>query len=123
MQEFDPRRPQMRYAPRLLVCAVGCAALAFGWRVTTRPEIAAAHRPLDAAAVSALEHQAFAQAEAQPGFARPEKVAIRVLPGETFEDRDCWRRRSTSCGSASTRTDWPRRSPTWGSGGRICWPG
>ena len=26
MQEFDPRRPQMRYAPRLLVCAAGCAA-------------------------------------------------------------------------------------------------
>lgn len=84
MQEFDPRRPQMRYAPRLLVCAAGCAALAFGWRVTTRPEQPAA-RPLDVATISALEHQAFAQAEAQPGFARPEKVSVRVLPGETFE--------------------------------------
>jgi murein DD-endopeptidase MepM/ murein hydrolase activator NlpD len=84
MQEFDPRRPQMRYAPRLLVCAAGCAALAVGWRITSADDHAAP-RPLDPAAVAALEHQAFAQAEAQPGFTRPEKVAIRVLPGETFE--------------------------------------
>jgi murein DD-endopeptidase MepM/ murein hydrolase activator NlpD len=86
MQEFDPRRPQMRYAPRLLVCAAGCAALAFGWRVTVRSDAHPAQPGLDRGAVAALEHQAFAQAEAQPGFARPEKVAVRILPGETFEE-------------------------------------
>jgi murein DD-endopeptidase MepM/ murein hydrolase activator NlpD len=41
--------------------------------------------PLDPAAVAALQHAAFTQAEAQPGFARPQNVAVKVRPGETLE--------------------------------------
>ena len=86
MQEFDPRHPPVRYAPRVLVCVAGMAALVLGWQLTVRD----VHRSgqshlLDAAAVNALQNEAFAQAEAQPGFARPEQVAMRIAPGETFE--------------------------------------
>jgi murein DD-endopeptidase MepM/ murein hydrolase activator NlpD len=87
MPEFDPRRPPLRLAPRLLVLATGFSALALAWQMTAaEPAPAAPERqPLDAAAVAALQHQAFAQAEAQPGFARPQSVRVKVLPGETFE--------------------------------------
>lgn len=84
MQEFDPRRPSFRLAPRLFVCVGGFAALAMGWQLTASASIAPAPT-VDAAALAALEAQAFAQAEAQPGFARPESVAVRIQPGETFE--------------------------------------
>jgi murein DD-endopeptidase MepM/ murein hydrolase activator NlpD len=41
--------------------------------------------PLDPAAVSALQNAAFTQAEAQPGFARPETVPVKLERGETLE--------------------------------------
>jgi murein DD-endopeptidase MepM/ murein hydrolase activator NlpD len=86
MQEFDPRRPQFRLTPGLIVVTAACAALALGLKLTApdtpkTPE----KKPLDAAAASALQHVAFARAEAQPGFARPESVAVKVLPGETLQ--------------------------------------
>ena len=34
MQEFDPRRPAFRLAPRLMMGLAGCCALALGWRLT-----------------------------------------------------------------------------------------
>ena len=84
MQEFDPRRPPIRYLPRIMVCVAGVSALALGWRLTDHDSHSPAHRPLDAAALAALQSEAFAQSEALPGFARPEKVAMRIAPGETF---------------------------------------
>jgi len=86
MQEFDPRRPSFRIAPRLFVVGAGVAALAIGWRLTAAaPAGPTGPKLLDGAAFAALQHEAFAQAEAQPGFARPESINVKVLPGETFE--------------------------------------
>ena len=85
MQEFDPRRPTLRYAPRLMVGVGGICALALGWKLTAAEATAPVPPLLDSAAISALQHEAFAQAEALPGFARPENVAVKVLPGDTLE--------------------------------------
>ena len=43
MQEFDPRRPAFRLAPRLMMGVAGCCALALGWRLTG----AEAHLPTE----------------------------------------------------------------------------
>lgn len=87
MQEFDPRRSATRWAPRVFTAVAGLAALGLGWKLTAddaktpRTEKAA----LDPAALVALQHVAFASAEAQPGFERPENVAVKVRPGETLQ--------------------------------------
>jgi hypothetical protein len=83
MQEFDPRRPTLRFAPKILVAVAGFAALGLGWKLTAGPEIAAS-QTLDPAAMVALQHAAFAEAEAQPGFDRGQNVNVEVLPGETL---------------------------------------
>lgn len=85
MQEFDPRRPSFRFAPA--AAGVGALAIALlAWKVTAPQDAGPqAPPPLDPAAIAALQHQAFAAAEAQPGFTRPENVAVKILPGETFE--------------------------------------
>lgn len=88
MQEFDPRRPSFRLAPRVFVITTGLAALAIGWQLTaSEPTRSGAEEAklLDPSAFAALQHEAFAQAEAQPGFGRPESINVKVLPGETFE--------------------------------------
>ena len=41
MQEFDPRRPTLRFAPKILVAVAGFLALGLGWKLTAGPEIAA----------------------------------------------------------------------------------
>jgi murein DD-endopeptidase MepM/ murein hydrolase activator NlpD len=85
MQEFDPRRAPVRYAPRIIICVVGVASLVLAWELTV-PAQRASHRPrpLDSAALAALQNEAFTQAEAQPGFSRPQRVSMRIAPGETF---------------------------------------
>jgi murein DD-endopeptidase MepM/ murein hydrolase activator NlpD len=85
MQEFDPRRPTVRIAPRLLIGAASVAAIVLGLRLVAGEAPVPAAPPLDPAAIAALQHAAFTQSEAQPGFARPESVAVKVLPGETLE--------------------------------------
>ena len=85
MQEFDPRRPTVRYAPRVLICLLGASALILAWQLTVPPHRTGQTRPLDPAILSALQNEAFAQAEAQPGFGRPEQVAMKIAPGETFQ--------------------------------------
>jgi murein DD-endopeptidase MepM/ murein hydrolase activator NlpD len=85
MQEFDPRRSATRWAPRVFTAVAGLAALALGWKLTADDVTAPiAKAPLDPAALTALQHVAFASAEAQPGFQRPENVAVKVRPGETL---------------------------------------
>jgi murein DD-endopeptidase MepM/ murein hydrolase activator NlpD len=87
MQEFDPRNPPIRYAPRLLICAAGVSALALSWQLTMRaPRSPSPPRLIDTAASAALQTEAFAQAEALPGFARPEQIITRIAPGETFQE-------------------------------------
>lgn len=85
MQEFDPRRPTFRLTPRLAIGVAGIAALALGWKLSADEARVPVKPPLDPAAIAALQHAAFTQSEAQPGFARPESVPVKVLPGETLE--------------------------------------
>lgn len=82
MQEFDPRRPALRLAPRLIAAAGGLLILGLGWRMTDGSSFAAP--TLDPAAFAALQHQAFTQVETQSGFGRAESVPVKVQPGETF---------------------------------------
>ena len=88
MPTFDPRTRIRTVAPHLLVGAIGLTALGLGWRMVST-ELGRAHvnpaKPLDSAAVAALQVEAFAQAQVQPGFAAPITVPVKVLPGETFE--------------------------------------
>ncbi|CAN5848771.1 peptidoglycan DD-metalloendopeptidase family protein [soil metagenome] len=85
MHEFDPRRPTLRLAPRLLVGVAGFAALSRGGKRTAAEANSLTPPPLEPAAITALQHAAFTQAEAQPGFTRPENIAVKIQPGETFE--------------------------------------
>ncbi|RRN66326.1 peptidoglycan DD-metalloendopeptidase family protein [Caulobacter sp. 602-1] len=86
MQEFDPRRSATRWAPRVFTAVAGMAALALGWKLTADDaQPVAVRAPLDPAALTALQHVAFASAEAQPGFERPENIALKVRPGETLQ--------------------------------------
>jgi murein DD-endopeptidase MepM/ murein hydrolase activator NlpD len=89
VQQFDPRRPTLRLAPRLLVGVAGLVFLAVGWKLTTlEPAHTAASAPkaLDAAAFAALQNEAFAQSSTQPGFAPSVNIPVKVQSGETFED-------------------------------------
>lgn len=86
MQEFDPRRSATRWAPRVFTAVAGLAALGLGWKLTADDASAPlAKAPLDPAALVALQHIAFASAEAQPGFERPENIEVKVRPGETLQ--------------------------------------
>ena len=75
----------MRLTPRRLAACgavmvlAAAATLALAHRRPTKPA------PLDPAAVAALQNAAFTQAEAQPGFARPETVPVKLQRGETLE--------------------------------------
>ncbi|MDP1632278.1 MAG: M23 family metallopeptidase [Caulobacter sp.] len=84
MQEFDPRRPTIRFAPKILVAVAGLAVLGLGWKLTAAPTLSVA-QPLDPAALATLQHVAFARAEAQPGFDRGQNISVEVRPGETLE--------------------------------------
>lgn len=72
-------------APKVLLAVASFAMLGLGWKLTNDQTTVPAAPPLDPAALAALQHQAFAQAEAQPGFARPESIAVKVRRGETLE--------------------------------------
>jgi len=87
MREFDPRHDAPRafaLTPKLAAGAVAVVALAFGWKLALAGG-RADPPPQDPKVLAALEHEAFAGAEAQPGFTRPENVPVKVLPGETLE--------------------------------------
>jgi len=84
MPEFDPRKRKRRVAPAILGGTVAVLSLVLGWQVAARfqtPEPTA----LAPEAVAALQHAAFTQAEAQPGYARPQNVPLEVRRGETLE--------------------------------------
>ena len=86
MQEFDPRQPAVRIAPRLLVVLAGCSALVMAWQLTNRVHpVTPQSTALAPSALADVERQAFTQAQTQPGFAQPMSMMIKVAPGETFE--------------------------------------
>jgi murein DD-endopeptidase MepM/ murein hydrolase activator NlpD len=84
MAEFDPRTILARRisVAATAVLAVGVFAVV-GWRTAVRIDHAAPRLTPEASA--ALQHVAFAAAEAQPGYARPRNVEVRVRRGETLE--------------------------------------
>jgi murein DD-endopeptidase MepM/ murein hydrolase activator NlpD len=84
MQIFKPGKFPIRLASGLTAGAVAVCAGLVGWQVAARMDKADA-LVLAPEAVAALQHAAFAQAEAQPGYARPRNVALEVRPGETLE--------------------------------------
>jgi murein DD-endopeptidase MepM/ murein hydrolase activator NlpD len=61
------------------------AAYALDMSQGPQPMLSPTGKALTTAEIAALQHQAFAQAEAQPGFDRPENIELKVRPGETFE--------------------------------------
>src|SRR5258706_14054397 len=84
MPDFKSKRMAFRVAPRALIAAGGMLVLALSWKFavsdrTPRPPL------LDPAAVSSLQHAAFTEAEAQPGFGRPETVTLMDDTSETHE--------------------------------------
>ena len=81
MQEFDPRHPPVRYAPRLLICAAGLAALAVSWQLTVKEQDAPGERQADPVAAAGPA----ARPKAKTDIERFEQVAMRVLPGETMK--------------------------------------
>jgi murein DD-endopeptidase MepM/ murein hydrolase activator NlpD len=85
MRLLDLRRISVRPTPRLLAGTAGVAILALGATFALTQRAPEAPAPLDPAAVSALQHAAFTQAEAQPGFGRPETVPVKLQRGETLE--------------------------------------
>lgn len=86
MHEFDPRRASLRVAPQVLAGTAALIGLFVAWKAMEGPQKAPAPPPLSPTAVAALQHTAFTQAEAQPGFARPESIDVKVRSGETLED-------------------------------------
>ncbi|NEX93025.1 M23 family metallopeptidase [Caulobacter sp. 17J65-9] len=86
MAQFDPRRRPLRFAPHVLTAAAAIAVAALTWRVFQPFDVEEPKPPLTAAALSALEAQAFASAETRPGLDRPESVPVKVRRGETLED-------------------------------------
>ncbi|MGZ6018005.1 MAG: M23 family metallopeptidase [Phenylobacterium sp.] len=85
MQLTDLRLRLARHARPITAGATAAAALMAGATFAflhTPPEAAA---PLDTAAIAALQHNAFTRAEAQPGFAQPQSVPVKLQRGETLE--------------------------------------
>lgn len=85
MIEFDPRRTPVRLTPRLVVGLAGMAALALAWQLSASETGKDAARQTATAHLSELQHEAFTQTEAQPGYSRPENIPVQVRRGETFE--------------------------------------
>jgi murein DD-endopeptidase MepM/ murein hydrolase activator NlpD len=85
MKLSDLRRISIRPTPRLLAATAGVAVLALGATFAITERAPKAPPPLDPAAVSALQHAAFTQAEAQPGFGQAENVPVKLQRGETLE--------------------------------------
>lgn len=83
MQQIDLQR--FGVTPRVLGSASALLIAFLVWKLFEGPRTAEGPPPLSAAHVAALQHAAFTQAEAQPGFARPENVPVKVRPGESLE--------------------------------------
>lgn len=73
------------HARPLAAAATAAAALALGATLAFLHSAPKTATPLDTAAVSALQHTAFTQAEAQPGFTQPETIPVKLQRGETLE--------------------------------------
>jgi murein DD-endopeptidase MepM/ murein hydrolase activator NlpD len=86
MEEIEPKRLSFRVAPKVAAGTAALLALFLAWRLTDGHGSAISAPKLDAAAAAALQHQAFTQAELQPGFAAPQSLQLKVARGETLEE-------------------------------------
>ena len=87
MQEFDPRRPAaIRLGPPVLAAVSGLTAAVLGWQTLHHGSAPAATPTVDAAAVAALQKQAFAQAQLIP--ARNEAGNIEAAVRRTGVGKD-----------------------------------
>jgi murein DD-endopeptidase MepM/ murein hydrolase activator NlpD len=84
MPRFNSRRFSARSASLAAAGAVAIASITLGWQAAARFDAPKAP-PLAPQAAAALQHAAFTQAEAQPGYARPQTVPLEVRRGETLE--------------------------------------
>ena len=84
-QRPGPARLSFRVAPKVAAGAAALIALFVVWKLADGPRAPNAAAPLGPAAVAALQHQAFIQAEAQPGFTPPQTLQVKIEHGETFE--------------------------------------
>lgn len=85
MAEFDPRRPPSRLLARLILTTAGLVAAGWGFAAYGAHAVARLAPPLNPAEINALQHKAFTEAEALPGFGRPEHLEIQVAVGETLQ--------------------------------------
>jgi len=85
MRLSDLRRIAIRPTPSLFAATAAIAVLALGATFALTRHPAQAVAALDPAAVSALQHRVFTQAEAQPGFSAPQTVPVKLQRGETLE--------------------------------------
>ena len=85
MQQFDPRHPPVRYAPRLLLCAAGFTALALSWRLTVREPVTVGEHMADRPVAAASHRTTAMRGALRPAFDHPEQVVMKVAPGETFK--------------------------------------
>ncbi len=84
MQILGMERPRARLAAILAAGTVLVGGGMIGWQAAARLDGENAAQ-LGPAAAAALQHAAFTQAEAQPGYTRPRNVALEVRPGETLD--------------------------------------
>jgi murein DD-endopeptidase MepM/ murein hydrolase activator NlpD len=80
-----PQRLSFKVAPGVAAGTAALLVLFVAWKLTDGRGTPTAAPRLDPAAVAALQHQAFTQAEAQPGFTAPQAVQVKIERGETLE--------------------------------------
>lgn len=85
MEDLEPQRLSFKLAPGVAAGTAALLALFVAWKLTDGHGATTAAPRLDPAAVAALQHQAFTQAEAQPGFTAPQAIQVKVERGETLE--------------------------------------
>jgi murein DD-endopeptidase MepM/ murein hydrolase activator NlpD len=85
MQLNDLRPLLSRHARPIAAAATVALALAAGAGFAILHVPPKTAPPLDTAAATALQHAAFTRAEAQPGFAQPQSVPVKLERGETLE--------------------------------------
>ncbi|MDB5494035.1 MAG: peptidase family [Phenylobacterium sp.] len=85
MQDLEPQRLSFKLAPGVAAGTAALLALFVAWKLIDPHAATTAAPRLDPAAVAALQHQAFTQAEAQPGFTAPQAIQVKVERGETLE--------------------------------------
>jgi murein DD-endopeptidase MepM/ murein hydrolase activator NlpD len=84
MPELEQQKASLPVSRSVLMAAGAMLAVAVVWKFAVADRTPPPP-PLDPATAAALQHAAFTQAEAQPGFTHAENIPLRVQRGETLE--------------------------------------